>query len=635
MVNSLVERATSDMLIGPDWAMNIEISDMLNRDPGQAKDIVKGIKRRIGSKNSKVQFLALMMSDRHGFGSGNHLPIFLLGVLLMFKLLETIIKNCGDIVHMHVAEKNVLQEMIKIVKKKPDLQVKEKILILIDTWQEAFGGPRARYPQYYAAYQDLLRVGAVFPPRSERAAPIFTPPQSHPLSSYSQNVQNSAFSRDDAMAESSAEAEYATLSLSEMQNARGSMDVLAEMINAIDPANKGLRQEALVDLVEQCRTYKQRAVHLVNSTVDESLLCQGLALNDDLECVLAKYESVVSGASVEAEKSIPEPAAGDLVDVDTPGQHVDAGESSKQANERSNSALVQVSAAPPANGSIPTPTMDLLSGDLLGGDFYGSPTQNSLVLVPVSATQPANPEGSENNALALADMLSAGSSAPTNTNGPQPAYEYQNQHPTNPSLIYQNGMMMTPNTGLAYEQPVLPTTAWSMQNGSSLPPPPWESQASDGGPPTTIVPVSQTAGNQQPNTNQFLQMPMMMYPPHPQPMQASPMTTPVYPPQPMYGSQMAAGYGYHMAGRYGNQMAAGYGYGYGGYEPQQRLDQRMYGLSVKNESGTSTSTQPSSYLPPMKQSEGSGDDKLFGDLVDMAKIKPTNNPPAATIGGTI
>ncbi|KAL6985410.1 TOM1-like protein 9 [Sarracenia purpurea var. burkii] len=240
MVNSMVERATTDMLIGPDWAMNIEICDVLNRDPSQSKDVVKGIKKRLGSKNPKVQLLTLT-------------------------LLETIVKNCGDLIHMHVAEKDVLHEMVKMVKKKPDFHVKEKILILIDTWQESFGGPRARYPQFYAAYQELLRAGAVFPQRTERSAPVFTPPQTQPLTSYPPHIPTPEYRQEPA--ESSAEADFPTLSLTEIQNARGIMDVLAEMLSAVDPGNKeGLGQEVIIDLVEQCRTYKQRVLHLVNST---------------------------------------------------------------------------------------------------------------------------------------------------------------------------------------------------------------------------------------------------------------------------------------------------------------------------------------------------------------------------------
>ncbi|KAK4846744.1 hypothetical protein QYF36_021552 [Acer negundo] len=117
---------------------------------------------------------------------------------------------------------------------KPNFHVKEKILILIETWQEAFGGPRARYPQYYAAYQELL--GAVFPQRTERSAPVFTPPQTQPLTSYPQNIQN--LDNQQEAAESSAEAEFPTLSLTEIQNARGIMDVLVEMLSAINPSNK-------------------------------------------------------------------------------------------------------------------------------------------------------------------------------------------------------------------------------------------------------------------------------------------------------------------------------------------------------------------------------------------------------------
>uniref|UniRef100_A0A1J3FKI5 TOM1-like protein 2 n=1 Tax=Noccaea caerulescens TaxID=107243 RepID=A0A1J3FKI5_NOCCA len=657
MVNAMVERATSEMLIGPDWAMNLEICDMLNSDPAQAKDVVKGVKKRIGSRNPKAQLLALT-------------------------LLETIVKNCGDMVHMHVAEKGVIHEMVRIVKKKPDFHVKEKILVLIDTWQEAFGGPRARYPQYYAGYQELLRAGAVFPQRSERSAPVFTPPQTQPLTSYPPNLRNAGPSND--MPETSAEPEFPTLSLSEIQNAKGIMDVLAEMLSALEPGNKeDLKQEVMVDLVEQCRTYKQRVVHLVNSTSDESLLCQGLALNDDLQRVLTSYEAIASGipgTSVQIEK--PKSTIGNsLVDVD--GPLIDTGDSSNQANgatsSSSNGVLNQLALpAPPVTNGSANSKIDLLSGD-------------DLALVPVGLPQPPSPVASDQNALALIDMFSDNTSspspaaAPTANSAPQgiplnpQLHQQPNNQPGEAGLQQSNGF--APQGGYSqFEQPYGQgaSSPWNSQpaqhpqqfqqpqqpsyegaqDSMAFPPPPWEAQHQDSSPTAEsgspfspqMHPTQVSFTHAQPinNNSPYAQMPQTgqavnnsPYPYMQQPMPNQPNQAPGqgYPPQ-QQQMMMAQFYAQQQQQQqqqqqaYGNQMG---GYGYG-YNQQQQgspyVDQQMYGLSIRDQTShqVPSSSSSTSYLPPMKP-KNKPEDKLFGDLVDISKFKPTK--PTSGRAGTM
>ncbi|XP_024357861.1 TOM1-like protein 9 [Physcomitrium patens] len=487
---SVVEKATSDMLIGPDWALNLDLCDAINNDPSQAKEIVKALKKRLGNKNPQVQLLALTV-------------------------LETLIKNCGDYVHQQVAEKDVLHELVKLVKKKAEMRVRDKTLVLLDSWQEAFGGASGRYPQYYMAYNELLKAGVEFPRRTgEAAPPIFTPPQSQPLASPRPLHQHGPRSSAPPTPRPD-DTEASVMSLQDIKNAQNLVELLQDMILALNPRDRmSAKEEVIVELVDQCRVNQRRVMQLVNISSDEDLLCQGLALNDELQRVLARYDAFLSGApipetSTESKTQPQKPSGGDdtLLSSKAPSQNSPqrAGANARPANS-ARTIYSAVALPPPPSSKKPVsqsvvsarpadPTIDLLSGDLPPTSQSEASSSDALALTVID--QPQQKQSVDLLALPAPEAFpNPFESSPFQANpqkeAPTPAFPPQSfqQQPATPVVRSENSWSNTSAAGnqtqqgsLYGEVPTQPTVSGQpLQNPQYIypqqpvaaTPPPWQ-----------------------------------------------------------------------------------------------------------------------------------------------------------------
>ncbi|KAF2291921.1 hypothetical protein GH714_038426 [Hevea brasiliensis] len=269
MAAELVNSATSDKLPELDWTKNIEICESVARDKRQARDVVKAIKKRLGSKNPNAQLYSVM-------------------------LLEMLMNNIGEPVHKEVVDTGVLHILVKIVKKKTDLPVRERIFLLLDATQTSLGGSSGKFPQYYSAYYDLVSAGVQFPQRPQ--ATQANNPASQVKKKSTLNGELAA-ARQDVVAQQ-AEPEVVPES-SIIQKASNALEILKEVLDAVDSQNpEGAKDEFTLDLVEQCSFQKQRVMHLVMTSRDEKVVSRAIELNEQLQKVLARHDALISGRSM-------------------------------------------------------------------------------------------------------------------------------------------------------------------------------------------------------------------------------------------------------------------------------------------------------------------------------------------------
>lgn len=272
--DKLVEDATAETLDEPDWAMNLDICDMIDHEKVSSVDLIRGIKKRIMIKNARVQYLALV-------------------------LLETCAKNCEK-AFSEVAAERVLDEMVKLIDD-PQTVVnnRNKALLLIEAWGESTS--ELRYlPVFEETYKSLKSRGIRFPGRdNESLVPIFTPPRSVSAPEVDTSLARQ-IEYDIPLQSFTAEQTKEAFDV-----ARNSIELLATVLSS-SPQQDALQDDLTTTLVHQCRQSQLTVQRIIEKAGDnEALLFEALNVNDEIQKVLSKYEELKAPSVVPV---IPEPA---------------------------------------------------------------------------------------------------------------------------------------------------------------------------------------------------------------------------------------------------------------------------------------------------------------------------------------
>ncbi|XP_011208960.1 TOM1-like protein 2 isoform X2 [Bactrocera dorsalis] len=275
-IGQRIEQATDSSLASENWALNMEICDMINESSDTARDAMKAIRKRL-SQNA---------------GKDNQVIMYTLTVL------ETCVKNCGKAFHVLVAQKDFIQELIKLIgpKNDPPAVMQEKVLSLIQIWADAFKN-QPDLNGVTQMYMELKNKGIEFPQTDiEHLAPIYTPQRSVPEPPPQVVQQTISPQHAIPMAPHNngptvLSAEQTTKLQSELEVVAHNMSVLGEMLTELKPGQEDPDDYALLtELTATCKEMQARIVDLIGRINDDELTAELLRLNDELNNLFLRHQ---------------------------------------------------------------------------------------------------------------------------------------------------------------------------------------------------------------------------------------------------------------------------------------------------------------------------------------------------------
>ncbi|XP_053707583.1 target of Myb protein 1 isoform X5 [Synchiropus splendidus] len=232
-----IERATGASLPSEDWALNMEICDMINSLEEGPRDAVKAIRKRIvGNKNFKEVMLALTV-------------------------LETCVKNCGYRFHILVTTRDFIEGVLVrsiIPRNNPPLVLHDRVLSIIQAWADAFRSS-PDLTGVVSVYEDLRRKGLEFPMTElDGYSPVPAPKKVNTLKA-------------------------------ELGVVRSNLTTMSDMMSQLDPVTVKQADMELLELYTVCKDMQDRIVKIVPRLSEEKLIEELLATNDEMNTAFSRY----------------------------------------------------------------------------------------------------------------------------------------------------------------------------------------------------------------------------------------------------------------------------------------------------------------------------------------------------------